>query len=114
MVDGGATGQRLDVFLAARIRRLSRARAARLRVVDLDAPERALKKNDRVRGGQRLWVERPLPDADAQVVAPVVLHVDDDLLVLAKPPDLAVHPTASRFLRTVTSWLTEVTPAGAP
>ena len=114
LVDGGAAGQRLDVFLAARIRRLSRSRAARLRVVDLDAPERALKKNDRIRGGQRLWVERPLPDGDAQIVAPVVLHVDDDLLVLAKPPDLAVHPTASRFVRTVTSWLTEVTPAGAP
>lgn len=113
-VDGGSGGQRLDVFLAQRIRRLSRSRAARLRVVDLDAPDRALKKNDRVRGGQRLWVERPLPDADAEVAKPVVLHADDDLLILAKPPDLAVHPTASRFVRTVTSWLAEVTPAGQP
>lgn len=114
VVDPGSGGTRLDTFLAQRIRRLSRSRASRLRVVDLAAPDRPLKKNDRVRAGQRLWVERPLPDAEAQVQAPVILHQDDDLLVLAKPPDLAVHPTASRFVRTVTSWLAEVTPPGEP
>jgi len=114
VVDNGSGGMRLDQFLALRIRRLSRSRAAGLRVVDLDASAASLKKSERVRAGQRLWVERPVPDAEGRTSAPVVLHADGDLLVLAKPPDLAVHPTASRFLRTVTTWLAEVTPAGAP
>ncbi|MEZ4469804.1 MAG: RluA family pseudouridine synthase [bacterium] len=113
-VDPGSAGLRLDLFLSLRIHRLSRARAARLRVVDLDEPERSLRKSQTVRAGQRLWVERPLPDGEAETSAPVVLHADTDLLVLAKPPDLAVHPTASRFVRTVTHWLASTTPEGVP
>ncbi|MCA9526047.1 MAG: RluA family pseudouridine synthase [Myxococcales bacterium] len=113
-VDPASAGLRLDLFLSLRIHRLSRARAARLRVVDLDEPDRSLRKSQTVRAGQRLWVERPLPDGDAETSAPVVLHADADLLVLAKPPDLAVHPTASRFVRTVTHWLATTTPEGTP
>jgi 23S rRNA pseudouridine1911/1915/1917 synthase len=104
-VDPGCTGLRLDLFLSLRIRRLSRARAARLAVVDLDAPGRLLKKSSPVHAGQRLWVRRPLPDADAPLVNPAVLFEDEDLLVLDKPPGLATHPTATRFVATVTHWL---------
>lgn len=104
-VDPGSDGQRLDRFIAARIPRVSRARAARLEVVDLDDPGRVLRKAARVRAGQRLFARRPVPDADVEVPAPRVLFEDEDLLVLDKPPGLAVHPTATRFRATVTHWL---------
>lgn len=105
-VDPGSDGCRVDRFVAQRIRRLSRNRASRLVILDLDAPSRGpLKKSAPVRAGQRLRVERPLPDADASPPVPRVLHADAELLVLDKPAGLATHPTASRFVATVTRWL---------
>lgn len=105
VVDPGSAGLRLDIFLSTRIARLSRARAARLVVIDLDAPSRVLKKSSTVQAGQRLWARRPIPDADVEPPSPSVLYCDDDLLVLDKPAGLAVHPTATRFKATVTHWL---------
>lgn len=106
VVDPGCEGWRVDRFVAHRIRRLSRARAARLTVIDADHPERGpLKKSTPVRAGQRLRVDRPPPDAGCPVPAPVVLHVDEHLVVLDKPAGLATHPTARRFHATVTGWL---------
>jgi 23S rRNA pseudouridine1911/1915/1917 synthase len=109
-VDPNCAGWRLDWFLAHRIARLSRNRAAKLVVVDLDDPTRKLKKSSTVQAGMRLFVRRPLPDADATPSEPTVLFADDDLLVLDKPPDLAVHPTASRYVRTVTHWIEQSLP----
>lgn len=105
-VDPECDGLRLDRYLSLRIRRLSRARASRLEVVDLDEPARPLKKSTAVRAGQRLWVRRPVPDLGAHAPVPTVLFEDADLLVLDKPAGLATHPTASRFVATVTHWLT--------
>lgn len=109
-VDPSCAGWRLDWFLAHRIARLSRNRAAKLVVIDLDNPTRKLKKSSTVQAGMRLFVRRPLPDADATPSQPTVLFADDDLLVLDKPPDLAVHPTASRYLQTVTHWIEQTLP----
>lgn len=115
VVDPGSAGQRVDRFVAERVPRLSRSRAGRLEVVDLDHPERGLiKKSAAVRPGQRLWVRRPVPDAGAPAPAPAVLHADDDLLVLDKPAGLATHPTASRYLGTVTTWLRAAWPGAEP
>lgn len=105
VVDPASDGQRLDRFLSRRIARLSRARAARLTVIDLDDPHRTMKKSSPVRAGQRLWARRPMPDGHAEPSSPSMLHRDADLLVLDKPGDLAVHPTATRFKATVTHWL---------
>ncbi len=104
LVDPVSAGLRLDRFIAARIPRLSRARAARLEVRDLDS-DRILKKSQTVREGQRLFVARPVPDADLPVPEPRVLFEDDELIVLNKPAGLATHPTASRWRSTVTTWL---------
>lgn len=104
-VDSTCDGWRLDQFIAHRVPRLSRARAARLDAIDLDDPTRRLKKGSTVREGQRLFARRPMPDADAQPPAPMLLYADDDLMVLDKPAGLATHPTASRFKQTVTYWL---------
>ena len=113
-MDPGSAGARLDRFVSARIPRLSRSRAARLEVVDLAEPDRPLKKSAKVCAGQRLWVRRPLPDADADRPVLSVLHQDADLLVLDKPAGLATHPTASRFVRTVTWWLRVHAPGAEP
>lgn len=116
VVDPGSDGLRLDRFLSLRIARLSRSRAARLDVVDLDDPGRTLKKSQPVRAGQRLWARRPMPDADARPPVPTELHRDRDLIVLDKPAGLAVHPTATRFKATVTHYLAALAESddGAP
>jgi 23S rRNA pseudouridine1911/1915/1917 synthase len=108
IVDPACDGWRLDRFLASRLTRVSRARAARLAVFDEDAPERGpLKKSAPVRKGQRLFAHRPLPDAGADegLDPPTVLHEDDELIVVDKPPGWAAHPTASRHAATLTTWL---------
>jgi len=105
---------RLDRFIAARVTRLSRTRAARLKVKDLNQPQRRLKKASRICAGQQLWVQRPLPE-EAQIYSkPELIFKDDELLVLNKGPDLAVHPTASRFRATVTHFLAQVWPSAGP
>ncbi len=105
MVDPSAEGLRLDRFITSRIARVSRARAARLEVIDLDDRGAVMKKSTSVKAGQRLWVKRPMPDGDAEPPPPSIIYEDDHILVLDKPPGLAVHPTATRFKSTVTWWL---------
>ena len=72
-VDPEGDGERLDRFIARRLPRVSRSRAARLSVSVLDERElptpRQLKKSTRLRVGQRLWVRRPLPPESASVEA---------------------------------------------
>lgn len=107
-VDPACDGWRLDRFLAHRLARVSRARAARLEVRDEDTPSRApLRKSDRVRKGQRLFARRPVPDAGVSLPPPAVLYEDASLLVLDKPPGWAAHPTASRYEATLKWWLHE-------
>ena len=106
IVDPACDGWRLDRFLALRLTRVSRARAARLAVIDEDDRARGpLKKSAPVRKGQRLFVERPLPDAGVSLPPPTILHADDALLVLDKPAGWAAHPTATRYAGTLKYWL---------
>lgn len=106
IVDPACDGWRVDRFLALRLTRVSRARAARLAVIDEDDRARGpLKKSAAVRKGQRLFVERPLPDAGVSLPPPTILHADDDLLVLDKPAGWAAHPTATRYAGTLKYWL---------
>ena len=106
IVDPACDGWRLDRYLALRLARVSRARAARLAVFDEDAPARgALKKSAAVHKGQRLFARRPLPDADVALPPPTVLHEDAELLIIDKPAGWAAHPTASRNAGTLKYWL---------
>lgn len=97
-----AAGMRLDVFLTSQLRNTSRTRAKLIAdqgVYTLDG--RKLRSNDRVRGEDQLAVWRRPPDeADAPVELPV-LHEDPHLLVIDKPPMIAVHPTARHHAVTV-------------
>jgi 23S rRNA pseudouridine1911/1915/1917 synthase len=91
-------GQRLDRTLAARLAGESRASLQRLmRAGCVLIAGRPARPSDRVRGGERVEIDRPLPEPStlaAEDLPLVILHEDADLLVLDKPAGLAVHPGA--------------------
>ena len=96
-VPDGLDGERLDAALA-RLFGLSRARAAELIAAgQVLVGGAAAAKSDRVTAGDWLDVTLP-PAAPAAVRAePVpsltVVYEDADILVVAKPPGVAAHPT---------------------
>jgi len=99
-------GVRLDVFLSGALRNTSRTRAKLIAEASAFSPEgRRRKGSDRLRAEDRivLW-RRPVDDADPIVELPIV-YTDPHLLVLNKPPHLAVHPTARHHHATVTKIL---------
>nr|WP_304047897.1 RluA family pseudouridine synthase [Jatrophihabitans endophyticus] len=108
-VPDGLDGLRLDVALA-RLFGLSRTTAAELidsGQVSLDGA--GAPRSTRVQGGS--WLEVRLPDQQADVAPPrpvdglVVLHDDEDLLVVDKPVGVAAHPSPGWTGPTVTQGL---------
>jgi 23S rRNA pseudouridine1911/1915/1917 synthase len=99
-------GLRLDVFLSGALRNTSRTRAKRIAENGAFCPEgRRRKPSERLRAEDRVVLWRPpVDDADPEIELPVV-YSDDHLLVLNKPPHLAVHPTARHHHATVTKML---------
>ena len=98
-VPDGLEGERLDAALA-RLFGLSRTKAADLvgeGAVTVDGREPA--KSDRVTAGA--WLEVTLPSVEDTAVAVVaepvpgmvVVHDDDDLVVVDKPVGVAAHPS---------------------
>jgi len=96
-VPDGLEGERVDAALA-RLLGLSRTRTAELAAAGLVLIDGvSVGKSDRVRGGAWLEVELPDPPAAAVAVAEVieglvVVHDDDDLVVVDKPVGVAAHP----------------------
>jgi 23S rRNA pseudouridine1911/1915/1917 synthase len=89
-------GERLDVFLARRVERLSRSQAQRLiergLVTVQGEPARASRI---VRQGEAVTVHLPPPEPVALEPEPLpltVLYQDEEVIVLDKPPGMAVHP----------------------
>jgi 23S rRNA pseudouridine1911/1915/1917 synthase len=96
-------GARLDVFLSGALRNTSRTRAKLIATSSAFFPDgRHRKANDRVQAEDRivLW-RRPVDDVDPDIELPV-LFKDEHLLVLDKPANLTVHPTARHHNATVT------------
>lgn len=106
-VGAGANGYRLDRFLALRFVRMSRARVHKLLAagnVRCRSSGELLRKNAlRVRAGQVLIIRRPAPTEPAVVLDYGVLHEDAHLLVLDKPANLPVHPSARYHRHTLTA-----------
>ncbi len=88
-------GQRLDVVLAARLA-TSRSRAAnRIAAGEVRVDGHVVGKQQRLRSGQRIEVaDAAAPAPTTAPPLPPIRYRDDDLLVLAKPPGLVVHPGA--------------------
>ena len=97
-VPDGLEGERVDAALA-RLFGLSRTKGAELAAagrVQLDGAPAG--KSDRVTAGAWLEVELPDPPAPVSIVAEVVdglvvVHDDDDLVVVDKPVGVAAHPS---------------------
>ncbi len=106
-VNAAADGYRLDRFLALRFTRMSRARVHRMLAaggVRCRSSGEVLAKNaQRVRAGQVLVIRRPAPDEPAVILDYRVLHQDEQLLVLDKPGNLPVHPSARYHRNTLTA-----------
>lgn len=115
------TEERLDAFLAGRLR-LSRSRAAALvtggRVAVNGEPAR---KSYRPRAGDRLEVEIPPPpqvELSPEPIPVAVAFEDDHLIVVDKPAGLVVHPAPGHPSGTLVNALLALTdrlsPIGAP
>ena len=97
-----SAGKRVDVFLQTQLRSTSRTRSrAIVEKSGYSIDGRKLRASDRVRSEDRIVLWRPpLDEQDAAAELPI-LYEDDHLLVVDKPPLMAVHPTARHHHMTV-------------
>jgi 23S rRNA pseudouridine1911/1915/1917 synthase len=109
VVGSAHEGQRLDRFLSLRFVRMSRNRVHRMLEaggVRCRSSGMVLRKNSmRVHTGQVLVIRRPAPEEPAVLLDYGVLHHDEHLLVLDKPGNLPVHPSARYHRHTLTALL---------
>lgn len=93
VVEPGYAGWRLDRYLCAKLRKVSRARVQRIIERDVVSDVR-LKASSTVRPGQRFRIRRKAADEPETPERFEVLHLDDDILVVDKPAGLPVHPSS--------------------
>ena len=100
-------GKSAEEVLAHKVRRLGLPRARRVVLGgDLRVAGRPLLPDEPLARGTELVLWRKAPDApDDPMPAPGVLFEGDGLIVLDKPADVAVHPSARYLHRTLTGWL---------
>jgi len=109
VITEGENPKRLDVFLANRERDLSRSAIQRLiekgRVRLNGEPARASQK---IKPGDRITFDVPKAEPLELHGEPIpleILHEDDALLVLNKPPGLVVHPAPGHWIGTLVNAL---------
>lgn len=108
---------RADLALVQRVGRLSRNQAKEIILKgDLRLNQLAIKPSKRLQGGETLELWRIPPDKleDAQDLKVGVIEANSDFLIVNKPPDLAIHPTARYLYRTLTQWLKQEYPSQTP
>lgn len=107
-VEAQHDGMRLDLFLCARIPRLSRSRVQKIiRSSTFRRDGSRPRASDIVRRDQELFLVRQdleEPEISAELL---VVHDDGELFALDKPAGLAMHPTAKHYRSTLTTWLRE-------
>lgn len=93
---------RLDVFVKLQLRNTSRTRARAIVENSAYSPDgRRLRHNDRVQAEQHVILWRPSIEEDDAELSIEVLYEDEWLLVVDKPPLVAVHPTARYYHSTL-------------
>lgn len=116
--DTAAAGERLDKYLAGRLDDVSRSRVQQwiaLGAVSVDGVPRSAKA--RLSGRERIRVV-PLPHEAERAYEPdpvplAIVHEDEDLLVVDKPPGLVVHPAAGNWRGTLMNGLLHHRPDSA-
>ena len=98
VVDSAHAGQRLDLFLAAQIDRLSRARIqALIRSGHILLNGTTCRAKQSTRAGDEVTVSEPEPEPivlQPEALAVPILFEDEHLLVVNKPAGMTVHPGA--------------------
>ncbi len=100
-------GSRLDAFLASSlgVSRQAAQRRLRLGLVRLEAGK-ALRASQLLHEGETVEVEEePAPTLAELGPEPRVVYDDGELMVVDKPPGLAVHPAPGLSAPTLTDWL---------
>ncbi len=92
-VESHHSGLRLDEFMKARLQRYSRNEIHNIIETRLVQKDRRLKKASIVRTGDEFIFLYPKKEESVQDVDIPVLYEDDHLLIVNKPPDMAVHST---------------------
>jgi 23S rRNA pseudouridine1911/1915/1917 synthase len=109
VVEPGAGGVRLDLWLALRLPDLSRSRIKSLvEAGDVLVAGRVQKPSARLRPGQEVSVRIPEPEAAVPQAQDLPIHVvyeDAHLLVVDKPAGMTVHPGAGRASGTLVNAL---------
>lgn len=106
----GATGERLDRFVVARLPGVSRTRLQRwIALGAVRCDDRVLPARTRLRGIETIVVEPQPREADSafgpEPVPIDVVHEDKQLMVLCKPAGLVVHPAAGNWHGTLMNGL---------
>lgn len=109
-------GIRADQYLCLKIGRLSRTSAQKLiETGDFRAQHGPLKSSRRFFGGEfvELWHMPPdiVPDNPPKVE---VIFENNDFVVINKPSDLVIHPTAKYLYHTLTYWFSQKYPLNTP
>ena len=108
-------GLRLDRFIQTRIPRLSRTRAnAIVRACAYRADGTRRRPSERVRAGETVILVRPSFEEPVVPTEFGVIHEDEAMLVVDKPPGLPVHPSASYHKNTLTYLLRQRYPERTP
>ena len=98
-----AAGMRADCFLSLQLRNTSRSRAKRIvQRSAYDSEGKPMRASDRLRAEDRIVLWRaPFEERDTAPETLGVVFEDEHLLVIDKPPAIAVHPTARHHHITV-------------
>jgi 23S rRNA pseudouridine1911/1915/1917 synthase len=102
-------GTRLDRFVAAHCRELSRSRVQELIDGDLVLVNgNPAKSSQKLRGGELITVRaqpRPAPQAEAEAIPLEVLYEDEDVIVINKAAGMTVHAGAGNVSGTLVNAL---------
>jgi 23S rRNA pseudouridine1911/1915/1917 synthase len=109
IVDAGEPATRLDAWLASRVPELSRSRIAQLIAGGhVRVNGRPARKSERPSAGDVVEVDVP-PPAPSEILPEAIplqiVHQDDDILVIDKPPGLVVHPAPGNWSGTLVNAL---------
>lgn len=110
-------GRRLDQALAALFPDLTRTQLQQWIEAGLIAIDRRRpRKRDKVSGGETVEIELPAPrqsDSLPEAIPLDIVHEDEELLVVNKPPGLVVHPGAGNREHTLLNALLHHYPPAA-
>lgn len=109
LVTSGESPKRLDIFLANREAALSRSALQRLiEEGRIRINGQRVKPSQKIKPGDRIVLEVPRPqplELKPEAIPLDVLHEDEALLVLNKPPGLVVHPAPGHWSGTLVNAL---------